>query len=81
MRYRKKPPEIEVWEIGSNEPYPDWIHFCGDHSNDDSGLTMHVMTPYGSMICKRGDVIARDEDGYIEVITKAELEKSYEVVE
>lgn len=25
MRYRKKPVEVEAWQVGSDEECPDWI--------------------------------------------------------
>lgn len=24
-RYRKKPVEVEAWQVGSDEPMPDWV--------------------------------------------------------
>lgn len=32
-RYRKKPVEVEAWQVGSDEPMPDWVAQDGKEPN------------------------------------------------
>ncbi len=34
MRFRKKPVTVEAWQIGSDEPMPEFAHHWTDHFSD-----------------------------------------------
>lgn len=79
-RYRKKPVEVEAWQVGSDEPMPEWVFACAKNRNDSTGLSMHVLTINGSLICAYGDVLVW-ENGVITPWTLEDFEQTYEVVE
>lgn len=79
-RYRKKPVEVEAWQVGSDEPMPEWVLGCGKNRNDSTGSTMHVMTTNGSLICRYGNMLVW-ENGVITPWTLEGFEQTYEVAE
>lgn len=83
MRYRKKPIEVEAWQVGSDEPKPEWL---------ESAMGDGVAKPYRDgywWVIKtlEGDHRANDGDYIIQGV-KDELypckpdifEQTYEVV-
>lgn len=64
-RYRKKPVEVEAWQVGSDEPKPEWAAESGAKPT-----IWHGKNPYYVL-----------EDGMTVVLSACVFEQAYEVVE
>lgn len=60
-KYRNKPVEVEAWQVGSDEPVPEWIIGCKDIQQ--SGETYQIATLEGVMIANLGDYIIQGVKG------------------
>ncbi len=74
-RYRKKPVEVEAWQVGSDEPMPDVIaESCA--RNIVMGGYYVPYTGYA----RGSDWIVFYDDGF-EIVDQCIFEQTYEVVE
>lgn len=62
-RYRKKPIEVEAWQVGSDEPMPEWVISI---TKIQHGICdFRVETIEGSMLANYGDYIVKGIKGGI----------------
>lgn len=83
MKYRKKPVEVEAWQIGSDEKYPDWLMEAIEKDIalevvDDHWL---IRTLEGDHIGKVGDYIIQGVKGELYPCKPDIFEQTYEVAE
>lgn len=66
-RYRKKPVEVEAWQVGSDEPMPEWVQ--------RTVFMAHPIDGYW--------LIREEQRGhvYVDCVPLEEFEQTYEVVE
>lgn len=65
MRYRKKPGEVEAWQVGSDEPAPEWAQ-------------MYILfTRDGTWLVKEDD----GDKVHINKLSPGIFEQTYEVIE
>lgn len=74
MRYRKKPVEVEAWQVGS-EPEPEWA----EARRYPAGI-WRISADGSYMECSDGDFIVR-ERWMTRVVSRQEFEQTYEVIE
>lgn len=67
-RYRKKPVEVEAWQVGSDEPMPEW-------AASYLAVYPHFDERYSGLW------LVRYPSGYIELNTNYQFEQTYEVME
>lgn len=83
-KYRKKPVEVEAWQIGSDEKKPAWL--LGAMANDVAlervdGSGWLIRTLEGDHIGNVGDYIIRGVKGELYPCKPDIFEHTYEVVE
>lgn len=86
-RYRKKPVEVEAWQVGSDEPMPVWFweaYHDGvvrpvDKLISKSGCI--IKTLEGDMTASIGDFVIRGVKGELYPCKPDIFEQTYEVVE
>lgn len=64
--WRKKPVEIEAWQVGSNEPQPSWLQdaIAGDVVTEEAAVdAFYIETLEGTMRAGPGDWIIRGVAG------------------
>lgn len=82
MRYRKKPVELEAWQVGSDEPMPEWVH--GEYVGNGLGdIYQYIMltTEVGEMRAPVGCYIMHMPDDSARIVPPGIFEQAYEVVE
>lgn len=78
-RYRKKPVEVEAWQVGSDEPMPDWIHEVLPAPRHGYGAVV-VMTFARPLYAFDGVwIVSSDETAWR--MFPPDFEKQYEVAE
>ena len=83
-KYRKKPVEIEAWQLGSDEDWPFWLEdaiYCGEilrPVNEDHWI---IKTLEGNHKASRGDYIIKGVKGELYPCKPDIFEQTYEVVE
>ncbi len=83
-RYRKKPVEVEAWQVGSNEPMPEWL--LDAMANDIAlervdGSEWLIRTLEGDHRASNGDYIIQGVKGELYPCKPDIFEATYEVVE
>lgn len=77
-RYRKKPVEVEAWQVGSDEPMPEWAQkACRGVDGDKL-----IFVVYGSGYIRAKDgmwIVKREDD--ISILSNLLFEHTYEVME
>lgn len=68
-RYRKKPVEVEAWQVGSEEPKPEWL------PDDCIGVSRHVGLLMGYWYVLESPYI------YPKLVDNFRFRQTYEVVE
>lgn len=83
MKYRKKPVEVEAWQIGSNEEYPDWLIEAieKDIATEVTDNNWLICTLEGDHIGKAGDYIIQGVKGELYPCKPDIFEQTYEMVE
>lgn len=76
MRYRKKPVEVKAWQVGSDEPMPEWIT---DVKYDGEGCRVHFFNATFEDVVK-GDWLVVEQYKPI-VLAPYYFEQLYEAVE
>lgn len=76
-RYRKKPVEVEAWQVGS-EPMPDWIDECRPSEEDRMACVVEMADGFSCEIAY-GDYIIKD-GGFYSWSPATKFEQTYEVV-
>lgn len=66
MRYRKKPIEIEAWQVDSREPLPDWLHEALAHG---TVKPHHHLPDHLNIETLEGVMLARPGDWLIQGVT------------
>lgn len=77
-RYRKKPVEVEAWQVGSDEPMPEWLD--GKIEMLPGGEARMKVTMHSIRVPK-GAYLVKGDDGRIKSAKKRCFEQTYEVVE
>lgn len=77
-RYRKKPVEVEAWQVG-DEQKPEWVLACVKNRSDRTGMTMTALTINGSRNCTYGNILVL-ENGLITEWTMGGFKEAYEAV-
>lgn len=87
-RYRKKPVEVEAWQVGSDEPMPEWLMRAVNKKMirlqaEKSELVYVVRTPRAEFKAKNHDYIIdmRSTPTMLDVLPPEHFEQTYEVVE
>lgn len=82
-RYRKKPVEVEAWQIGSNEPKPLWLYDAMENgtASIQLGGTWIIKTLEGDHLGNVGDYIIQGVKGELYPCKPDIFEQTYEVVE
>lgn len=76
-RYRKKPMEVEAWQVGSDEPMPEWIGLLSETLGNGDLL---YRTSRGSRRIKAGHYAVYDGES-VTFFTAEGFADHYEVVE
>lgn len=68
-RYRRKPAEVEAWQVGSGEPCPDWIlsarlEYMGCDDQPDMWFVLCADARGTSFVAPVGDFIVNDGGCY-----------------
>lgn len=84
MLYRKKPVEVEAWQIGSDEKMPSWLFDAMENGTalervDGSGWL--IKTLEGDHFGNVGDYIIRGVKGELYPCKPDIFEQTYEVVQ
>lgn len=77
-RYRKKPVEVEAWQVGSDETKPDWV-MCGKFDKK-KGLPI-AFEECGVIYVKESTWIVRKDNEMVQLLTDKGFRQTYEVVE
>lgn len=81
-KYRKKPVEIEAWQLGSDEAWPIWIEgaiYCGEIlTNEDHWI---IKTLEGDHKASHGDYIIKGVKNELYPCKPDIFRQTYEVVE
>lgn len=68
MRYRKKPVEVDAWQVGSDEPMPEWaLRYLSRFP--------HIEERYS------GIWLVQNECGNVLIRTRYQFERDYEAIE
>lgn len=82
MRYRKKPVEVEAWQVGSDDECPDWIFSARDRCDESGYWFVVCANKEGTTFnVKVGDYLVTDGYGAFWLEKKEYFEQTYEVVE
>lgn len=63
-KYRKKPVEVEAWQVGSDEHMPEWVESSGTKPNPWQG--------YNAYFVKEGNNVV--------ILSAYMFEQTYEVI-
>lgn len=87
-RYRRKPEEVEAWQLGSGEPMPWWVQeelgtingLIAPIKREDGATVGFGVFDEGWLSAYEGDYIIRDGSRFS--VRKSDIfEREYEVVE
>ena len=81
-KYRKKPVEIEAWQIGSDEPWPDWLEdaIYVKQTVEIRNNRWIVHTLEGDHLARKHDYIIRGVQGELYPCKPDIFKQTYEVV-
>lgn len=81
-RYRNKPVDVDAWQVGSDEPMPEWARtgYKGAETYELFG-GMYIKTPFGEAMVEKGDYIIMDVKGELHPCKPDVFEQTYEAVE
>lgn len=80
-RYRKKPVEVEAWQVGSDEPMPEWLKSAMDDGTAKpyrSGHWWVIKTLEGDHRANAGDYIIQGVKGELYPCKPDIFEQTYE---
>lgn len=83
-KYRKRPVEVEAWQIGSDEPKPVWLLDAMENDialDSSDGSCWFIQTLEGDIFCTVGDYIIQGVKGELYPCKPDIFEQTYEVVE
>lgn len=83
-RYRKRPVEVEAWQVGSDEPKPVWLldAMANEIALESSdGRRWSIQTLEGDHFGNVGDYIIQGVKGELYPCKPDIFEQTYEVVE
>jgi hypothetical protein len=81
-RYRKKPLEVDAWQIGMYERTPDWVHKAVTmiYPAGNRAVEVVVSTPEGEMRALSGDWLIRGIEGEVYPCKASVFNETYEEV-
>ena len=81
-RFRKKPVEVEAWQIDSSEPKPGWLldAMKSDMAIEHTDGTWLIKTLEGDHLGNIGDYIIRGVKGELYPCKPDIFEQTYEVI-
>lgn len=77
-RYRKKPVEVEAWQVGSDEPMPEWVEQIHRGCTED-GRQLFVFPNYGLVPLAPTTWLVYDSAS-VDIIAAPQFEQTYEAV-
>lgn len=80
-RYRKKPVEVEAWQMLSKEPMPAWLEDAiesGDVIRQGNGWIIRTLE--GDHLARKGDYIIQGVKGELYPCKPDIFEQTYEVI-
>lgn len=83
-RYRKRPVEVEAWQVGGGEIPPTWIDdamVSGTMKADYDNFGFKIKTLEGDVRARYGDYIIQGVKGELYPCKPDIFEQTYEVVE
>jgi len=78
MKYKKKPAVVDAWRNIAGEVKPEWLRKSSFASFFDGNI--YVDVPKGTVVCRPGYWVVREDNGELTVHEPEEFAKTHEAV-